>query len=125
MKKINEVQAMKLINQGYYPQCVVSRIMKPIRSKAELDQLQRLASVQPYTLYGWSKADILQFQNLPDDAISITLDEALEMLFSGEVISAKVLGEKSVYDFHSPNSLLEFYKKNSSAGLSILFYWKG
>lgn len=125
MKKINEVQALKLINQGYYPQCAISRIRKPIRSKAELDQLQRLVSVQPYTLYGWSESEISQFKNLPEDSISVSLDEALEMVFSGEIISAKVLGEKRVFDFHSPNALLDFFKKNSSSGLSVLFYWEG
>lgn len=125
MKKINETQAIKLINEGYYPRCAVARITKPIRSKAELDQLERLVSVQPYTLYGWSESEILQFKNLPENSISVSLDEALEMVFSGEIISAKVLGEKSVYTFNSSNLLLDFYKKNLSNGLSILFYWEG
>lgn len=125
MKKITEAQAIKLINEGYYPRCAVARITKPIRSKAELDQLKRLVSVQPYTLYGWSESEISQFKNLPEDSISVSLDEALEMVFSGEVISAKVLGEKCVFNFHSPNALLDFFKKNSSSGLSVLFYWEG
>lgn len=125
MKRINEIQAIKLINRGYYPQCAVARILKPIRSKAELDQMQRLASVQPYTLYGWSESEISQFKRLPEDSICVSLDEALELVFSGEEISAKVLGEKTVYNFHFPNTLLEFYKKNSTNGLPILFYWEG
>lgn len=124
MKKINETQAIELINQGFFPKCYVARIMKPIRSKSELEHLQRLASVQPYTLYGFSNAEISRFKNLEDDVISISLDEAIEMLSIGEEVYAKVLGEKEIYNFLSANSLIDFYKKNSINGNSVLFYWK-
>ncbi len=125
MKKIDETRAIELIKQGFFPKCIVSRTLRPIRSEAELEQLKRLVSVQSYTLCGYSDAEIAKFQKLPDNAISISLNEAIEMIYLGEEVYAKVLGERKTYKFSSANSLLEFYRKNLSSGNSILFFWKG
>ena len=122
MHKITNKEASRLIQKGYFPKCLVARIMKPIRSLTELEQLQRLASVQPYELYGFSNAEISKFNTIPNEAISLTLDEAIEILYSGEEVFAKILGEKNIYNFVSPNLLLEFYKRNLSNGNSIIFY---
>ncbi len=70
-----------------------------------------------------TNAEILNFKNIPEEAISLTLDEAIEILYSGEEVFAKILGEKDIYHFVSPNLLLEFYKKNLSNRTSIIFYW--
>ena len=122
MKKINHNQAIKLIRKGYFPKCCVSRSMKPIRSIAELDRLERLSSVQPYTLYGFSSSEISAFETTPDNAISLSLDEAIKILYSGGKIHAKVLGEKNTFIFLSANTLLEFYKKNYFSGNIVSFY---
>lgn len=125
MKKINHNQAIKLIRKGYFPKCCVSRIMKPIRSLAELEQLERLSFVQPYTLYGFSNSEISAFETVSDNVISLSLDEAIKMLYSGKKIHAKVLGEKNTFLFLSANALLEFYKKNFISGNSVSFYLEG
>lgn len=125
MKKINYNEALSLIERGYFPKCIVARNLKPIRSKVELEHLTRLVSVQSYTLCGFSDAEIKRFNKLPDTAISVSLNEAIEMIYSGEEIYAKVLGEKTIYKFLSTKSLLEFYRKNSISGNNIIFYWKG
>lgn len=125
MKEINYNEALSLIERGYFPKCIVARNLKPIRSKVELEHLTRLVSVQSYTLCGFSDAEIKRFNKLPDTAISVSLNEAIEMIYSGEEIYAKVLGEKTIYKFLSTKSLLEFYRKNSISGNNIIFYWKG
>ena len=125
MRKINQDEALSLIKQGYFPKSLVSRILKPIRSEADLLQLQRLSSVQPYVLYGFSKSEILSFNTLPDDALSISLDEAIELIFDGEEVFAKVIGEKKVYNFLSSSELLEFYRRNFNSGNNVSLYWKG
>lgn len=125
MKKIDETRAIELIKQGFFPKCIVARNLRPIRSEAELEQLKRLRSVQSYTLCGYSDAEIAKFKNLPDTAISISLNEAIEMIYLEEEVYAKVLGERKTYKFSSANSLLEFYRKNSFSGNSILLFWKG
>lgn len=125
MKEINYNEALSLIERGYFPKCIVARNLKPIRSKVELEHLTRLVSVQSYTLCGFSDAEIKRFNKLPDTAISVSLNEAIEMIYSGEEIYAKVLGEKTIYKFLSTKSLLEFYRENSISGNNIIFYWKG
>mgnify|MGYP003377754244 FL=1 len=124
MRKINHDEALSLIKQGYFPKCSISRILKPIRSEADLLQLQRLSSVQPYVLYGFSKSEILSFNTLPDDALPISLDEAIELIYDGVEVFAKVIGEKKLYSFLSSSEILEFYRRNLNLGNNVSLYWK-
>lgn len=123
MKEITLNRTTELISMGIYPKCKVSRgVLRPIRSLLELNNYRSLCSMQDFTLFGYDD-DALRIFKIPDDALSVNLDEATDMLLAGFQICARRIEDDEVV-FTSIRELLEFYKACQNSGDSFLLYWR-
>lgn len=123
MEKINLNRATELLTIGIFPKCQVEReILRPIRSFIELDNYRNLSGIQDFTLFGYDDKALMDFR-IPDDALSVNLDEATDMLVSGSIIYGRRIEEDEVV-FTSVRELLEFYKACQNSGDSFLLYWR-
>lgn len=123
MKKISLQRAMDLLTLGIFPKCEVSRdVRHPIRSMSELESYQRLSEVQGFTLFGYDDETLRNFQ-IPENSLSVNIDEASDMLVSGSHIYGRRIEEDEVV-FSSIRELLEFYKSCQNSGDSFLLYWR-
>lgn len=83
MKRITEERAKELVISGRYPLCQVSReVFKSIKSLLELEHLKKLS------LSGLQKFDLYEVDPviLPQNAMILSLNEAITLLFNNEPI---------------------------------------
>lgn len=124
MKKITVNEARKLLELGFYPKCEVSReVFRPVKSMKDLENFLNLAPYQKCQFYGYDKEDIEKFK-VPSDAISASDKDAAEMLLSGEIIYAQVIGENE-QSFSDLGAFVLFLKKCELHGDTPLLYWRG
>ena len=121
MKKITVNEALSQLKHGFFPKCEVSRdLLKPVKSELELKNFSELSSVQKCQFYGYEQEDIKNFK-VPDDGLELSVNEATDMLASGETIYARVIGENE-QSFTDLNSFITFLRKCNINGDSFLLY---
>ena len=121
MKKITVTEARKLLELGIYPKCEASRdVFRPVKSTQELENFLSLSSYQKCQFYGYDENEIEKFK-VPADAIEITVEEATDMVASGNKIYARVIGETE-QSFTEWNSFFSFIRKCEIHGDSFLLY---
>lgn len=121
MKKISYNEALSLLMYGFFPKCEVSRdLLKPVKSEQELKNFSELSSVQKCQFYGYEQEDIKKFK-VPDDGLELSVNEATDMLASGETIYARVIGENE-QSFSNLNSFVAFLRKCNINGDNFLLY---
>ena len=121
MKKISADEARKLLKQGLFPKCEVSRdSLKPVKSEQELQNFLKLSTVQKCQFYGYEQNEIEIFK-VPDDALELSIDDSTDMLTSGETIYARVIGENE-QSFNNLNSFVAFLRKCNINGDNFLLY---
>lgn len=124
MKKITVDQARELLKQGIHPKCEVSRDMfEPVKSTADIERFLSLSSYQGCQFYGYEQEEIESFK-VPDYAAEISVDEATDMLVSGEKIFAQIIGENEQC-FSNLGSFVTFFKKCDFHGDTYILYWRG
>ena len=103
MSKITYEKAKELINSGYTVLAKASREEFPVSTLNALDNLQRLKNlkVQNYELF-------YQPSKIPENALNASLDEAIELLDSGETINS--LHDGKELTFSSAKKLIEYYR---------------
>lgn len=123
MKKITLERANELLKMGIYPKCEVSRgIRRPIKSLADLEHFKNLSKVQGFELFGYDNSIIQKFK-IPNNALDVNIDEASQMIMSGEQIYGRRIEEDEI-TLSSLSELLDFYRKVNNSGDSFLLYWK-
>ena len=121
MKKISYNKALSLLMHGFFPKCEVSRdLLKPVKSEQELKNFSELSSVQKCQFYGYEQEDIKKFK-VPDDGLELSVNEATDMLASGETIYARVIGENE-QSLNNLNSFVAFLRKCNINGDNFLLY---
>lgn len=124
MKKITVEEARKLLELGFYPKCEVSReVFRSVKSMKDLENLLNLSTYQKCQFYGYDEEDIKKFK-VPSDSISASIEDATEMLVSGEKIYAQVIGENE-QSFSDLGAFVLFLKKCELHGDTPLLYWRG
>lgn len=124
MKKITVDEAIQLLERGFFPKCQVERdIMRPVRSVRELDLLLSLSAYQQCQFYGFEQKELDRFK-IPDDSISVSVEEAADMLLTKETIYAKtILGKEETLS--NMTSFASFIRKCDVNGDNFLLYWRG
>lgn len=120
MRKITESQAIKLINQGIYPKCLVSReVFEPVKSLGQLDHLKSLGmkKVQSFELF-----EDTQPVSLNKNAMTLDIDEAFELLSSKETIHC--VRHETDTEITTINELKQFINSCNIRGDKFLLYWK-
>ena len=79
-----------------------------------------LSSVQKCQFYGYEQNEIENFK-VPDDSLDLSVNEATDMLVSGETIYARVIGENE-QSFNNLNSFVAFLRKCNINGDNFLLY---
>lgn len=121
MKKITVNEALSQLKHGFFPKCEISRdLLKPVKSEQELQNFLNLSSVQKCQFYGYEKKDIKNFK-VPDGGLEVSVNEATDMLTSGETIYARVIGENE-RSFMDLNSFVTFLRKCNINGDNFLLY---
>lgn len=117
MKKISYEDAQKIIKTGTPVKALISRNYEPVNSLNKLEKLKRLdqMGVQKYELY-FEPADT----KIPEKAYVISLDEAINLLNSDEVIHSK-LGGKEV-SFFTAKDVISYHKNCIISGDPGLLY---
>lgn len=128
MKKIRKSEAIHLIRIGIYPQCEVARDeYVPIKSFSDFDRLERLSTVQGFTLWGYEDAEIEAFK-IPEDALPVTKEEAYDFIISNnpnDCIIMKVIGAEDTVFSHKyqMRDFENLWKKCERLGVPYLLYW--
>ena len=121
MKKISYNEALSLLKHGIFPKCEVSRdLLKPVKSEQELKNFSELSSVQKCQFYGYEQEDIKSFK-VPDNGLELSVNEATDMLASGDTIYARVIGENE-QSLNNLNSFVAFLRKCNINGDNFLLY---
>ena len=121
MKKISYNEALSLLKHGIFPKCEVSRdLLKPVKSEQELKNFSELSSVQKCQFYGYEQEDIKSFK-VPNNGIELSVNDATEMLASGDTIYARVIGENE-QSLNNLNSFVAFLRKCNINGDNFLLY---
>ncbi len=121
MKKITVNEALGQLKHGFFPKCEVSRdSLKPVKSEQELQNFLKLSTVQKCQFYGYEQNEIENFK-VPDDALELSIDDSTDMLTSGEIIYARVIGENE-QSFNNLNSFVAFLRKCNINGDNFLLY---
>ena len=121
MKKITVNEALSQLKHGFFPKCEISRdLLKPVKSEQELQNFFKLSTVQKCQFYGYEKKDIKNFK-VPDGGLEVSINEATDMLTSGETIYARVIGENE-RSFMDLNSFVTFLRKCNINGDNFLLY---
>ena len=121
MKKITVNEALSQLKHGFFPKCEISRdLLKPVKSEQELQNFLKLSTVQKCQFYGYEKKDIKNFK-VPDGGLEVSVNEATDMLTSGETIYARVIGENE-RSFMDLNSFVAFLRKCNINGDNFLLY---
>lgn len=130
MKKISKAEAVRLLNLGIFPKCMVSREhLVPVRSLAELNNLEGLSEVQSFILYGYEEEELNSFF-IPDNALLLDVNEATNLIIgnnSDDYAIMRIIGKEQIR-FYSPNQLQEFidlYRECLKKGTPFLLYWCG
>ena len=122
MKKITEERAVKLIEKGIYPKCVITSKGDYIfvTSVSELSNLKQLgdAGVQKFELF-----EVYTRLNVPDGADELSFDDAFNLLCSDVPSSINVI----MYDgtslkISSKNELVSFYRSQIVRKEPFAFY---
>lgn len=121
MKKISYNEALSLLKHGFFPKCEVSRnLLKPVKSEQELQNFLKLSTVQKCQFYGYEQDEIKNFK-VPDGGLELSVNEATDMLFEGEKVYARVIGENE-RSFMVLNSFVTFLRKCNINGDNFLLY---
>lgn len=121
MKKITVNEALSQLKHGFFPKCEISRdLLKPVKSEQELQNFLKLSTVQKCQFYGYEQDEIENFK-VPDDALELSVNEATDMLFEGEKVYARVIGENE-RSFMVLNSFVTFLRKCNINGDNFLLY---
>ena len=121
MKKISYNEALSLLKHGFFPKCEVSRnLLKPVKSEQELQNFLKLSTVQKCQFYGYEQDEIKNFK-VPDGGLELSVNEATDMLFEGEKVYARVIGENE-RSFMVLNSFVTFLRKCNITGDNFLLY---
>lgn len=130
MKKISKAEAVRLLNLGIFPKCMVSREhLVPVRSLSDLNHLEGLSEVQSFVLYGYEKEELESFV-IPDNALLLDINEATNLIIGNnadDYTIMKIIGKEEI-KFSSPNQLQEFidlYRECVKKGTPFLLYWGG
>lgn len=126
MKKITKHEATQLIQQGIFPICQTSSRGDYcfIYSLSELQRLEGLSSSQLFILFGYEDSELKAFQ-VPEDAMVLTLDEAISLLLKGEQVWVKILGEEDEKLFQGKSQFRNFenlYKEYNFAHHPLIIY---
>lgn len=123
MERINEAMAIQQLNSGFFPKCKVSReVYRYIHSSDELESYKRLSSCQQFVLLGYTDKEISDFC-LSDSEIQISIDEATDMIVSGNPVYGRLIEEDEV-KLSSLRELVDFYKRATTLGETFHLYWK-
>ena len=124
MKKITVDEAKKLLEHGIFPKCQVARdLIKPVKSVRELNNYIKLSAYQQCQFYGYNQKELDEFK-APDDSITLSVDEATDMLLTNELIYARTIsGEEE--SFSNMTSFVSFIRKCDVNGDNFLLYWRG
>lgn len=121
MKRISVNEALSQLKHGLFPKCKISRdLLKPVKSEQELQNFLKLSTVQKCQFYGYEQNEIENFK-VPDDALELSIDDSTDMLTSGEIIYARVIGENE-QSFNNLNSFVAFLRKCNINGDNFLLY---
>ena len=121
MKKITVDEALSQLKHGLFPKCEISRdLLKPVKSEQELKNFSELSSVQKCQFYGYEQDEIKNFK-VPDGGLELSVNEATDMLFEGEKVYARVIGENE-RSFMDLNSFVAFLRKCNINGDNFLLY---
>ena len=120
MRKITESRAIALINQGIYPKCLVSRdVFEPVKS---LEQLKHFKSLEMKNVQRFELFEDTQPVLLNDNAMSINIDEAFELLSSKETIHC--IRNETDTEITTINELRNIINSCNVRGDKFLLYWK-
>lgn len=121
MKKITVNEALSQLKHGFFPKCEISRdLLKPVKSEQELQNFFKLSTVQKCQFYGYEQNEIKNFK-VPDGGLELSVNEATDMLFEGEKVYARVIGENE-QNFTDLNSFVTFLRKCNINGDTFLLY---
>lgn len=121
MKKITVNEALSQLKHGFFPKCEISRdLLKPVKSEQELQNFLKLSTVQKCQFYGYEQDEIKNFK-VPDGGLELSVNEATDMLFEGEKVYARVIGENE-QSFTTLNSFVAFLRKCNINGDNFLLY---
>ena len=122
MEKITYQEACKMLEEGKTVKVKVSsRETVPVKNLDKLINLKLLAEqgVQECEIYASVKAGI------PEDAMEISMDDALKLIKDGEIIYGKTEYGTSEDDeeITTQNALIQYYRSALANGEPVL-YWK-
>lgn len=121
MKKISTNEALRQLKHGFFPKCEVARdLLKPVKTEQELQNFLKLSTVQKCQFYGYEQDEIKNFK-VPDGGLELSVNEATDMLFEGEKVYARVIGENE-RSFMDLNSFVTFLRKCNINGDNFLLY---
>ena len=122
MKKISANEAQKLLKQGLFPKCEVSRdVFKTVKSEQDIENLLNLSSLQKCQFYGYDEKEIEEFK-VPDNCLSISTNEATDMVADGKTVFARIIGENE-QSFSNLKSFSRFLNRCRINGENLLLYW--
>lgn len=117
MKRITEERAKQLIAIGKYPKCKVSRdVYETITSLEKLENLKKLSSIQGFELY-----EDNSLVTLPEDAMELTIDDAVTLLSDKDIIYCIRNGETSTIT--TTSKLMGVIRSCNIRGDNFVLYW--
>ena len=87
---------------------------------SDLSFFLKLSTVQKCQFYGYEQNEIKNFK-VPDGGLELSVNEATDMLFEGEKVYARVIGENE-QNFTDLNSFVTFLRKCNINGDKFLLY---
>lgn len=121
MKKITEERAIKLIEKGIYPKCVITSKGDSIfvTSVSELSNLKQLgdAGVQKFELF-----EVYTELNIPDGADALSFDDAFNLICSGVPSINVIMYDGTSFKISSKNELVSFYRSQLVQKEPFAFY---
>lgn len=118
MRKITEKKAIQLLREGNILKCKISaRDIVPVKTESELRNLLRLKAenVQMCEIFFERKT-----VKIPENAMEISLDEAIQLLAEGEIVYGKSEEEEEIT---TQNVLMQFYRSALLRGEPVLYWY--
>ncbi len=121
-KELNYEQAVKLLTQGKAVECQLS---SRIDDKEVVHNPERLEYLHNLSKEGMQECIIYSIQQentkVSEKAITISFDEAYNMVYSGEKVYYKEDGEEQ--EITTTNELIKIRRRFDLKGKNLVLYW--
>ena len=119
MKKITEEKAKELLEKGIFVKCKISS-----RETVTVKDLVKLNSLLKLKAEGVQSCDIFlkEEEEVPKDAIEISLEEAIRLIVEGEIVYGKK-EEQEEEEITTRSALMQYYRSALLYGKPLLYWY--